>query len=78
MAAALRTIEASVSADGVVTTAEPVFGSCKAVLTILVNEKIPNAVTHAAMDEPTEGLRDLQTWPKSAEAGSFFGGNTSH
>jgi hypothetical protein len=56
MATALKTIHATVSADGVVTTEEPIWGPCKAVITLLVDEKIPNAVTRAAMDEPTEGL----------------------
>ena len=61
MAASLKTIEATVSADGVVTTAEPIFGPCKAVLTLLVDEKVPNAVTRAAMDETDEDLPRYNT-----------------
>jgi hypothetical protein len=56
MAAALKTIHATVSADGLVTLSEPVSGPCKAVLTLLVEEWTPNAVTLAAMNEPTEDL----------------------
>jgi hypothetical protein len=70
MAATLKTIEATVSADGVVTTAEPIFGPCKAVLTLLVDEKIPNAVTQAAMDEPTE---DLPRYTSASQAKAALG-----
>lgn len=56
MAAALKTIHATVSADGIVTTKEPIWGPCEAVITLLVEEKIPNAVTRAAMDESDEDL----------------------
>lgn len=56
MAATLRAIEATVSADGVVILAEPVTGPCKAVLTLLVEERIPNAATLAAMNEPIDEL----------------------
>ena len=61
MAASLRTIQATVSADGVVTTAEPLFGPCMAVITLLVDEKIPNAVTLAAIQEPTDDLPRYHT-----------------
>jgi hypothetical protein len=61
MAASLRTIEATVSADGVVTLAEPVTGPCKAVVTLLVEDRIPNAVTLAAMNEPIAGLPRYRT-----------------
>ena len=56
MAPALKTVHATVSADGIVTTQEPIWGPCKAVITLLVEEKIPNAVTRAAMDESDEDL----------------------
>jgi len=61
MAAALKTIHATVSADGVVTTQEPIWGPCEAVITLLVDEKVPNAVTRAAMDEPTDDLPRYHT-----------------
>jgi hypothetical protein len=56
MAATLKTIHATVSADGIVTTQEPIWGPCEAVITLLVEERIPNAVTRAAMDESDEDL----------------------
>jgi hypothetical protein len=68
MAATLKTIEATVSAEGVVTTAEPIFGPCKAVLTLLVDEKIPNAETLAAMNEPNEGLPRYKTTSQAKAA----------
>ncbi len=70
MAASLRTIEATVSADGVVTTAEPVFGPCKAVLTLLIDEKVPNAVTRAAMDESSD---DLPRYTNASQAKAALG-----
>ena len=70
MAATLKAIEATVSADGVVTTAEPIFRPCKAVLTLLVDEKILNAVTRAAMDEPTE---DLPRYTSASQAKAALG-----
>ncbi len=70
MAAALKTIQATVSADGVVTTQEPIWGPCGAVVTLLVEEKIPNAVTRAAMDEPTD---DLPRYATAAEAKAALG-----
>ena len=70
MAASLRAIEATVSADGVVTLAEPVIGPCKAVLTLLVEDRIPNAVTLAAMDEP---LDDLPRYHTAADAKASLG-----
>jgi hypothetical protein len=56
MAASLRTIEATVTADGGVTLAEPVTVPCKAVVTLLVEEWIPNPETIKAMEEPTDDL----------------------
>lgn len=56
MAVALKTIRATVSADGVVTTEEPIWEPCEAVITLLVEEKIPNAVTLAAMNESDDDL----------------------
>jgi len=70
MAASLKTIQATVSADGVVTTAEPIYGPCVAVITLLVDEKIPNAVTRAAMDEPNE---DLPRYPTASQAKAALG-----
>ena len=67
MAATLRTIEATVSADGVVTLAEPVTGPCKAVITVLVEEWTPNAVTQAAMNEPIDDLPRFRS-PQEAKA----------
>lgn len=56
MTAALKTIHATVSADGIVTTRELIWGPCEAVITLLVEEKVPNTVTRAAMDESDENL----------------------
>ena len=70
MAATLKAIEATVSADGVVTMAEPIFRPCRAVLTLLVDEKILNAVTRAAMDEPTE---DLPRYTSASQAKAALG-----
>lgn len=56
MSASLRAIQATVSEEGVVTLAEHVVGPCKAVLTLLVEEPTPNAVTLAAMNESNDGL----------------------
>ena len=61
MAAALKTIQATVSADGVVTLAEPVIGPCKAVVTVLVDEWTPNATTLAAMSELIDELPRLRS-----------------
>ena len=61
MAATLRTIEATVSEDGVITPAEPVTGPCKAVITLLIDEWLPNAVTVAAIEEPIDGLPRYRT-----------------
>jgi len=68
MAASLKTIAATVSADGFVTLAEPVNGPCKGVLTLLVEDRIPNAETLAAMDEPTEGLPRYKTAKEAKSA----------
>ena len=70
MSATLRTIEATVSADGVVTLAEPITGLCKAVLTILVDEWIPDATTLEAMDESTD---ELPRYRSAAEAIAALG-----
>jgi hypothetical protein len=61
MAVTLRAIEATVSADGVVTFAEPIIGPAKAFITVLVDEWTPNAETLAAMNEPVEGLPRYKT-----------------
>jgi hypothetical protein len=68
MAASLRTIEATVSADGVVTLAEPVTGPCKAVVTLLVEEWIPNPETLEAMEEPTDDLPRYSSSEKAIAA----------
>jgi hypothetical protein len=68
MPASLRTIEATVSAAGVVTLAEPVIGPCKAVVTILVDEWVPNATTLEAMSEPTEELPRYRSAKKAIAA----------
>lgn len=68
MAASLRTIEATVSADGVVTLAEPVTGPCKAVVTLLIDEWVPNATTLEAMTESTEDLPRYRTAEKAIAA----------
>jgi hypothetical protein len=70
MPASLKTIRATVSADGVVTTAEPILGPCEAVITLLVEDKIPNAVTRAAMDESTG---DLPRYPSASQAKAALG-----
>ena len=56
MAAVLKTVHATVSADGTVTLDEPVAGPTMAVLTFLVEEWVPNAETLEAMAEPIEAL----------------------
>ena len=57
MPARLKTIEATVSEDGIVTLAEPVSGPARAVLTLLIEEQTePNATTRDAMNEPLEDL----------------------
>jgi hypothetical protein len=68
MAPSLRTIEATVSADGVVTLAEPVTGPCKAVVTLLIDEWTPNATTLEAMGEPTDKLPCYSTAEKAIDA----------
>ncbi len=68
MAASLRSIEATVSADGVVTLAEPVTGPCKAVITLLIDEWIPNSTTLEAMGEPTEELPRYRSAEKAIAA----------
>jgi len=61
MSATLKAIEATVSADGVVTLVEPVRGPCKAVVTLLIEDWIPNPNTLAAMDESIDDLPRYQT-----------------
>ena len=61
MSASLKTVEATVSEEGIVTLAEHVTGPCKAVLTLLIEEPIPNAETLEAMNESTEGLPRYST-----------------
>ena len=56
MAAVLKTVHATVAADGTVTLDEPVAGPTMAVLTFLVEEWVPNAETLEAMAEPIEAL----------------------
>ena len=56
MATVLKTVHATVAADGTVTLDEPVAGPTMAVLTFLVDEWIPNAETLEAMCEPIETL----------------------
>ena len=57
MSATLKTVEATVSADGVVTLCEPVTGPARAVVTLLIEDPAePNAATREAMNEPLEGL----------------------
>jgi hypothetical protein len=53
-----------------VTTAEPILGPCEAVITLLVEDKIPNAVTRAAMDESTG---DLPRYPSASQAKAALG-----
>lgn len=60
MAATLKAIQATVSADSVVTRAKPVAGPRKAVVTVLVDEWTPNALTLAAMSEPVDELPRVQ------------------
>lgn len=70
MSASLKAIQATVSEDGTITLAEPVYGPCKAVLTLLVEEPEPNATTRAAMDEPSEGLT---RYPTASQAKAALG-----
>ena len=56
MATVLKTVHATVSADGTVTLAEPVVGPTVAVVTFMVDEWIPNADTLEAMSESIETL----------------------
>ena len=61
MSASLKTVEATVSEEGIVTLAEHVTGPCKAVLTLLIEEPTPNAATLEAMNEPSQGLQRYKT-----------------
>jgi hypothetical protein len=61
MAATLRTIQASVAADGTVSLAEKITGPAKAVLTLLVEEPEANEETAAAIAEPVAGLKRFET-----------------
>ncbi len=70
MSASLKAIEATVSADGVITLAEPVAGPCKAILTLLVENPEPNSTTRAAMDEPID---DLPRYRSALEAKAALG-----
>lgn len=56
MAAILRTIDASVSADGTITLAETVTGPAKALLTVLIEESEANEETLEAIAEPLADL----------------------
>jgi hypothetical protein len=56
MGAILKTIDATVSADGTVTLAEKITGPAKAVLTLLVEEPEANEETLEAIAEPITGL----------------------
>jgi hypothetical protein len=56
MAAVLKTVHATVSADGTITLDEPVAGPTMAVLTFLAEEWVPNTATLEAMAEPVETL----------------------
>ncbi len=61
MPATLKTIDATVSADGTITPAEPVTGPARAVLTLLVESPEPNQATREAMAEPLEDLPRFAT-----------------
>jgi hypothetical protein len=52
VAAILKTIEASVSENGVITPSEPLVGPAQAVITLIVEEPAPNEKTIRAMEEP--------------------------
>lgn len=52
------------------TTAEPIFGPCVAVITPLIDKMLPNAVTRAAMDEPS---KDLPSYPTASQAKAALG-----
>ena len=61
MSATLKTIAATVSADGTITPAEPVTGPARAVLTVLVEQPEPNGLTRGAIAEPLEDLPRFDT-----------------
>ncbi len=67
MAAVLKTVHATVAADGTITLDEPVAGPTMAVLTFLVDEWVPNAETLEAMAEPIDALPRHRS-AKSAKA----------
>ena len=56
MGATLRTIEATIDADGTIHLAEPLQGPARAVVTVLIEDLEPNATTVAAMRESLEAL----------------------
>ena len=56
MAATLKTVEATIEADGTVSLAEPLTGPARAVITVLIDDLEPNAITVAAMEESWELL----------------------
>jgi hypothetical protein len=67
MATTLRAIKATVSADGVVTLAEPVRGPSKAVLTLLVEEDFePDAPDDEELEAMLEAEGDRQTGNRDA------------
>lgn len=57
----LKTVEATVAEDGTITPAEPLTGPARAVVTLLIEQSDPTAVTRAAMAEPLEALPRFAT-----------------
>ncbi|MFT5469391.1 MAG: hypothetical protein ACI8UO_004512 [Verrucomicrobiales bacterium] len=56
MPATLRSIEATIDSNGLVHLQEPLRGPAKAVVTVLIDDPVPNAETQAAMSESIESL----------------------
>lgn len=63
MSVTLKTIKATLNPDGSLDMGDPVpiIEPTEVLITIAVEDKIPNAVTRAAMEEPREGLPRFKT-----------------
>jgi hypothetical protein len=63
MSVTLKAIKATLNPDGSLDLSDPVSITepMEVLITIAVEDKIPNAVTRAAMEEPKEGLPRFET-----------------
>jgi len=56
MGASLKTVEATIDADGTIHLSEPLQGPARAVVTVLIEDLEPNDTTVAAIRESLEKL----------------------